>query len=110
MDAPEAPNAVSLLALSFSGGVAALVAWFERRSRKREPAEPTTPNQVVAATFTERGQMERLTTALVSVERAVTASNEKTGELVDLLQAEAQRRHDEAIVRQALRDRGIIEP
>ena len=98
------------IAIATTAGTAWWLKLNEAKKRREVPEEEANPAQVVAATFTERGQMERLTTALVTVERAVVQSSTIMGDLVGLLKAEAQRRHDEAIIRQALKDRGIIEP
>lgn len=88
--------------------IAAAVAYKGKPPEKSLPASGTT-TQVVAATFTERGQMERLITALVATESAVRASTECTKKLVGLLEAEAHRREVQAEVEHALRRGGIIE-
>lgn len=76
---------------------------------KKKPAQQTENAEVVAATFVERGLMEQLTLALREVVSAVRQSSSETAKLVELLEADAQRRHDEAIIREALRRRGVTE-
>lgn len=69
---------------------------------KRSGLPATEHSEVVAATFVERSLMESLI-------RSLNASTEMTGRLVELLEADAQRRHDEALIRDELRRRGIPE-
>lgn len=70
--------------------------------KRSGPVTSTLEGDVVAASFTERAQLERLIGALATV-------NETMGDLASLLRAEAQHRRDEAVVREALRARGIRE-
>lgn len=99
-----------LSALAASAGAAWWLTYNERKKRKEDGAGGSDPaSQVVAATFTERALMEKLITALIAVEATVRDSHTITVRLVALLQADEQRRHDEAVVRAALRERGILE-
>lgn len=86
--------------------------WLTRKERKTRgddvmPADAST--SVVAATFTERSLMQNLTAALVALNGTIHTSNEVSGELVELLRADAHRREVETEVREALRKRGILE-
>lgn len=83
--------------------------WSERRKRKVEVATATDhPGaQVVAATFTERGQMERLISALVAADMGVRENTEHVQRLTGLLERDFHRREVDAEVRQELRNRGI---
>lgn len=69
--------------------------------RKVAKKEPDAKAQVLAASIVPQTEMRALAEAM----RAV---REPLEDLVKLLEAEAQRRHDEAVVRQALKDRGIV--
>lgn len=108
-DLPAWASGIS--ALAATAGTAAWLTYNERKKRKNEPTPSNDgATQVVAATFTERGLMERLISALTSVDGGVRDSTAVTTDLVKLLKAEAHRRDLEAEVRQALKDRGIIDP
>lgn len=69
---------------------------------RKTGGQATVDGEVVAASFTEKAQLDRLILTLATV-------NETMGDLASLLRAEAQHRHDEAVVREALRARGIRE-
>ncbi len=107
MDAASAPEWLPSLAMGVGTAVAAFVA-YRKGADKEQPAGNVT-TQIVAATFTERAQLDRLIGALATVNESLGDSTEIMRELVGLLQAEAQRRHDEAVIREALRLRGITE-
>jgi hypothetical protein len=96
MGGAEIPNATSLIALAFAAISAALISFFERRKRKKDPDEqPTGETQVVAASFVERRQMEDLIAvmkALDSTTRNLTTHIEKINE----------RMHEDEIVRAAV--------
>jgi hypothetical protein len=113
VEANSAGQLAEYLPIAMASAGAFLAAIFAYKGKGGEKPELTSggnaATQIVAATFTERGQMERLTSALVAVELAVRASNVSTDRLVELLEAEAQLRHDQAVIRDALRQRGIVE-
>ena len=77
--------------------------------KRSGPATSTLEGDVVAASFTERAQLDRLIGALGCVNETLSEMLECERELVTLLSADAQRRHDEAVIREALRLRGITE-
>ncbi|GGB15205.1 hypothetical protein GCM10011380_00780 [Sphingomonas metalli] len=70
--------------------------------RKIAKREPETEAQVLAASIIPHSEMKGLTEAM----RALLPPLVK---VADLLEEDAQRRHDEAVVRQALKDRGIVQ-
>lgn len=110
MDTVELPAWLQgIAAIAATAGTTWWLTLKERKERKATPAPLDAQAQVVAATFTERGQMERLTLAMNDSTRAVLTNTAEVTELVTLLRADAQRRHDEAVIREALRKRGIME-
>ncbi len=70
-----------------------------KKSAKREPG---TDAEVLSASIVPHTEMRDLTKA---VRESVVATNR----VADLLERDEQRRHDEAVVRAALRERGIVE-
>lgn len=97
---------LSLGALMGTIGAAAF-AYKGKPAEKALPASDAT-TQVVAATFTERAQMERLITAMQALDATLRAATECSHELVVLLKADAHRREVQAEVEMALKHRGII--
>ncbi|QDZ07443.1 hypothetical protein FPZ24_08090 [Sphingomonas panacisoli] len=87
-----------------------LAGYLSGRKRVADGGQAETADMhVVAASFTDKRLLEELISILGCVNETVGSSAEITGELVELLKADAQRRHDEQVVRQALRERGILE-
>lgn len=112
MDASEVPSWVQALgALIGTSFVAGALTLKERKKSKQEPlVEPgAAGTSVVAATFTERGQMERLISSIQQLDGTVKDSTACSHELVLLLRADAHRREVQAEVAQALKRKGIIE-
>lgn len=72
----------------------------KRRAEEAEPDVDGPTAQVVAATFTDKR-------ALADLTRAVDAMNVTLLETNALMKAQAQRLHDEKVVRDELRARGI---
>lgn len=96
MDASDAPNVTSLSALAFSGLVAALVGWFDRRKARKEPViQQGGEAQVVAASFVGSRQMDDLTTTMRGVQSEMITMN-------GLLTKMNERMHENEIVAAAV--------
>lgn len=96
MDIEPWRETATIVGVVISGMVAGL--WSGRKAGKREPEGDA---RVLAASIVPAAEMQALTAASAAL-------REPLERLVDLMEAEAQRRHDEAVVRQALKDRGIV--
>ena len=94
---PEAANWLASIAIFLGTAIAAGIAYL-RKPRDRAGKEEVA---VVSATFSDRATIERLTGAIHALEETIAANNK-------LLTADAQRRHDERLVREALREHGIL--
>lgn len=84
----------ALAAMAILTGIGGLVAG------KLKKEAPRGEGEVVAATFTDKALMQQLVGALVALNPSVLR-------LVDLLEADAQRRHDAQVIREELERRGI---
>lgn len=96
MDLGSLPTwAQQLGALIVTVASAVGITWVEKRKRKDEPvAHPAGDAQVVAATFVEKGLMERLIASTSALHGEIVTLN---GHVADL----NERMHDEEIVRAA---------
>lgn len=96
MSGVEIPNTTSLVALAFAAISAALINFFDKRKRKKDPEEAQTgETQVVAASFVERQQMNDLIACMRGLDgtvRVLTGHVEKINE----------RMHEDEIVRAAV--------
>ncbi len=100
-------DAVKLIGGALAVVVIGIGGWLQGK-RGPKPGN-SMDGDVVAATFAERGLMEKLTAALIGATSAISASTAQTARVADLLEKDAHRREVEAEVRQALKDRGIVE-
>lgn len=107
MEGSEWLAAVKLLGGALGIIVLGVASFFTGKKKAAEPAV-LPANQIVAASFTEKSQLDRLISVLDQVNRTVGESTEITERLVELLEEEKQRRHDEAVALRALRERGIV--
>lgn len=108
MDAANAPEWLLSIAMAAGTAVAAFTA-YKRGGGEKTVSGTEAATQIVAATFTERAQLDRLIGALGTLNETLSDTNDCTGELAGLMRVEAQRRHDEQVIRDALRARGIME-
>ncbi|HEY9250907.1 MAG TPA: hypothetical protein VIO38_17320 [Rariglobus sp.] len=108
MEGSEWLDAVKLIGGALAVIIIGAGGFFQGRRDKKTPPH-SMDGDVVAATFTERSLMERLTSALLDVRTAILASTAETARVADLLEQDAHRREIEAEVRQALKGRGIVE-
>lgn len=102
-----APDWLLTVAVLLGTSIAAFVSYRKGGDKGVPAGEAHT--QVVAATFVERDQMERLIVGVVALNGTLAQANDCTDELIGLLKADAHRREVAAEVEQALRNRGVIE-
>ena len=81
-----------------------VVGWIAYRLKPPEkpPGDAGKDVAVVSATFADKAQIQMLAASLEAVNVELVTLNMH-------LKNEAQRRHDEALIRQALKERGIVE-
>ncbi len=84
------------------GALATMVAGLFAGRKSGKTSDSSSEAQVLAASLVPHTEMRDLTAA-------VRESTIATNRVADLLERDEQRRHDEALVRDALRKRGIVE-
>jgi hypothetical protein len=99
---PSAVPQVTDILWTVGGALAALFAGYAAYKKPPNTPDPSKDVAVVSASlFSDKQLIMDLLAALRGVERTLECTNE-------LLEADAQRRHDEAIIRDALAKHGVI--
>ncbi|HUD28948.1 MAG TPA: hypothetical protein VMQ93_08765 [Novosphingobium sp.] len=96
---PEVANWISSAAIGIGLAIGAAVSYLKRQ---KEPTSSKDVAVVSASLFSDKQVIMDLIAGLRGVERTLERTNE-------LLEADAQRRHDEHIIREALAKRGITD-
>lgn len=103
------PFSQAVVSIASVIGIVAAAATAYLRGEKKETRPGSDEAVVVSATFSDRKTMQNLTSAIEALTVELIEARESIVENSGLLKADAQRRHDEAIIREALRARGITD-